>query len=344
MGILDMKSNKRFLAIFDELEASIRLIKLGLGELQNIDDNNNFYFLPFQLLSQGFERLMKVYLCIGHIELKNDNCSLKYIKDAGHDLNKLLQLILKEYFDTHNKPVIIDDKAFLENNEDFAELLNILSDFGRVARYHNIDIITNENYSGISPKARWIAFENRLISNTSECYDKLLSNDGRAEVYGMISRHITIIFEKYLSALGRQFLFNTLGSYGKQLSAQVMDFAMLYPNDFGKVDYRKHTTRYIQRRRKAHKRGVLDFWRRHFNRHYKHKKIYKRDYEEWPFVSDSVVIECRHNNWCIVSIDGYDYALNGISKAKYKLETPHEAGTAEIGKSISKFIDLAHKL
>lgn len=55
----------------EELRTSIRLIELGFGELQNLDMVNDFYFLPFQLLSSGFERLMKCHICLGHHEAHN---------------------------------------------------------------------------------------------------------------------------------------------------------------------------------------------------------------------------------------------------------------------------------
>jgi hypothetical protein len=55
-------------ALLEEFQPSNKLIRLGFGELQNISLNNDFYFLPFQLLSQGFERFMKAYICLGYLE------------------------------------------------------------------------------------------------------------------------------------------------------------------------------------------------------------------------------------------------------------------------------------
>jgi len=51
-------------SIDDELRTSIKLIELGFGEFQNLDMTNDFYHLPFQLLSSGFERLMKCHICL----------------------------------------------------------------------------------------------------------------------------------------------------------------------------------------------------------------------------------------------------------------------------------------
>jgi hypothetical protein len=45
-----------------------------------------------------------------------------------------------------------------------------------------------------------------------------------------------------------------------------------------------------------------------------------------------------------VTIDNYDYALNGAAKGRYKIEDVHEAGMAILGKSVGPFIDMALKL
>lgn len=65
---------------------------------------------------------------------------------------------------------------------------------------------------------------------------------------------------------------------------------------------------------------------------------------DWPFYHDQVIIECRAKHWCVVTIDNKDYALNGNAKGRYKLEFPHEAGMAILGKSLNPFIEMALKL
>ena len=85
--------NKKVLkdiSLDDELQTAIRLIELGFGEYQNLDSVNDFYYLPFQLLSSGFERLMKCHICLGHYENNNMYPNGKYLKECGgkngHDL------------------------------------------------------------------------------------------------------------------------------------------------------------------------------------------------------------------------------------------------------------------
>ena len=45
---------QKFIALNEEFETANKLVRLGFGELQSINLDNDFYFLPFQLLSQGF--------------------------------------------------------------------------------------------------------------------------------------------------------------------------------------------------------------------------------------------------------------------------------------------------
>ena len=90
---------------------------------------------------------------------------------------------------------------------------------------------------------------------------------------------------------------------------------------------------------------MIDFLNRKFNPNYKSRKITKTEfYGDWPFYFNEVTLECRMNHWCVVSIDGYDYALNGAASGRYKIEDPHEAGVAILGKSVSEFRDMTFEL
>ncbi|MDQ1769298.1 hypothetical protein GQR60_00515 [Labilibaculum sp. A4] len=60
---------------------------------------------------------------------------------------------------------------------------------------------------------------------------------------------------------------------------------------------------------------MLDEVQRKVNPEYKSKKILKSEYKgDWPFYAEEVIIECRRSHWCIVIIDGFDYASNGLAK------------------------------
>ncbi len=343
MGEID---TQKYIALLEEFETANKLIRLGLGELQNINLDNDFYFLPFQLLSQGFERFMKAYICVGHLEKHGILPDFQYLKKIGHDLEKLLMDIKDNYYNSYLPEQFKKDKEFLSENADLKELLFILSEFGKIARYYNFDFITDNSKIGINPKEFWQKFEEKIMPIDEKMVEKLMNHDIDREIYQEITNYIIIVFEKFIASLSRQIVFNTLGQTGKQLTtSSFFDYGLLYEGDFGKTDYRKITTKFKESPKSIHKRTIGDEFNRKYNSDFKSKKITKNEYAgDWPFYVDEVIIECRQKHWCIVTIDGYDYALNGAAKGRYKLESPHDAGMAILGKSIGDFITMALEL
>lgn len=334
-------TQKKF-ALLNEVDTSIRLIKLGFGELQNINKSNDFYFLPFQLLSQGFERLLKTMICIAYNEKNKTYPEFKYLKNLGHDLINLTDDFTKNYYVKH-RPILEQDLEFITNSKELRRLLFIISEFGKMARYYNFDIITGGNTTGINPIDLWKQYEGDIIFKDLKLAGKIENMELSDEIYGDISRNIIILFEKYVSSLCRQFTLGALGPHGAQLSSFVSEFITL--KEYGEKDYRKYTLRFQQQPRKSHKRNFIDFLQRHFKSSYKHRIVNREDYTgEWPFYVDKVIVECRDQHWCVITIDGYDYALNGSAKSRFKLENPHDAGQAILGKGFSDFINLALQL
>lgn len=206
----------KYFALLEEFETSNKLIKLGFAELQNINLNNDFYFLPFQLLSQGFERFMKAYICIGHFHKHQEFPKYSYIKNFKHDLEKLLLDIIENYYFDFKRPQFELDSEFIRTDSDLKKLLYILSEFGKLSRYYNFDLITGNAKIGINAKRNWEEFENKIIDSSD--YEKLMDINLCHDVYEKISNYILIVFEKFVSALSRQFIFKCLdlGYYNPQ--------------------------------------------------------------------------------------------------------------------------------
>ena len=98
-----MNNTVKHLLLLEEIETSYNLMNLGLGEIQNIGMRNDFRFLPFQLLSQGFGPFMKTYICLGHLHLHKKYPNPQYLLKLGHDLELLLNDILQHYFFEHDR-------------------------------------------------------------------------------------------------------------------------------------------------------------------------------------------------------------------------------------------------
>lgn len=334
------------LHLYDELLTSFKLIEIGFGEFQNMDVKNDFYHLPFQLLSSGFERLMKCHICFGVYEKIGKYPEFLELKKCGggngHDLGELKKNILSSYFKTNGIPVLKEDHDFLTNNTELDRLIYLLSEFGKFARYHNLDVVTANKKPSINVKSLWEEYESGILTSDQNLMKKFENIELHEEVINTIQRRIIILLEKFVRSISRQFTMGKLGAIALQYSSVYHPFIMLRDEELGTKNYREKTTRYKTNPRKPHKRNIKDAIDRKFNDNYAHQHIRKEEFEgDWPFYHEEVIIECRDDHWCIVTIEGMDYALNGAAQARYKLEAVQDAGMAILGKSISPFIDMA---
>src|SRR5699024_8457275 len=141
----------------------------------------------------------------------------KFIINLGHDLEKILQEILDNYYFEFDRPQFDIDNEFLNTNSDLKELLYILSEFGKLARYYNFDLITDNANIGVNTKKLWEDFENKILDPND--YEKLMDFDLIHEVHQKVSTYIIIVFEKFVAAISRQFIFECLGKQGLRLTA-----------------------------------------------------------------------------------------------------------------------------
>ncbi|TDQ79076.1 hypothetical protein [Sphingobacterium yanglingense] len=335
-------------SLLEEFKTADKLIRLGFGELQNIDGTNDFYFLPFQLLSQGFERTMKAYICAVYYHRHEEYPNYEYIKSLGHDLSKLLNEIIEHYYKRSDRYQFLLDQKLLDDDKEFRELLSIISEFGKFARYHHFDIITGHKNPSINTVKSWTDFESRLIERLEIPAEKIFDPDPKSlnEVYAEIARYIIVKFESFVSALGRQIIFDTAGAYGKQVSSTgLYNFGLLYQDKFGLTDYRTNTASYNEKLKPAVPFTIKNEIDRFLNPNVKYKTIKKEEYQgTWPFYADKVTLQCERKTWCTIIIEGRQYALNGSAKGRYKLENPHDAGLAILGISLGDFITIAREL
>lgn len=335
----------REISLSEELRGSVRLIELGLGEIQNIGGANDFYHLPMQLLASGIERMMKCYICFGYLEKNGELPDFRYLRSrggrTGHGLIELKQEILSNYF-SQRVPALQDDYEFLSTSNDLEKLIDILSEFGKFARYHNLDVVTDAERPSRNVESEWQQFETDIALREPGLVDKLVEVETHREACDFIHRQIVILLERFVRALSRQFTIGELGQKALQHSSMVSEFLHLKDESLGSRDYRKDTTRFKAKERKPHKRNWFDRRKRKKNPNYLHKTISKSEYEgDWPFYHDEVIIECRDTHWCVVTIDNIDYALNGSAQSRFKLEHVHDAGMAILGKSVGPFIAMA---
>lgn len=335
-----MNDSMKTMCISDELELAKNLIIYGFGELQEIRMDNDFYHLPQLLLASGLERLMKCYFCLVHEARNGQYPDTKFLKRIGHDLKKLKQTLVADYYSVNNRPFLVQDLEYLKNDPLLDKIIHILSEFGQKARYYNLDIITGSQQPPIDPKSEWEELE-KQIEDPAPYISEDSMNALYQDYYPWVNAKIIAKLERLCRAITMQF---TLGGHGgklQQFYGILSSFITMKDEDFGKNDYRR-SVKYLQRSKdKWSKRNKEDVLSSGWPSAVLTKKEFSGD---WPFRFDEVIIECREKLFCIINIAEYDFALNGAAKDRFGYPYPHDAGIAILGKSIGPFIDMALSL
>ena len=253
--------------------------------------------------------------------------------------------ILEQYFNPFEIPALIDDQNFLANDKNLEKVIYLLSEFGKYARYHNLDVVTESTKPSIDVVNEWKDFEIKILKANPDMFARIGDIASSKEIVNFVNSEIVFLLEKFTRAITRQFTLGKLGKKADQLSHILFSWIILKDSDLGKKDYRKNSVEFKNKNLSVHIRTLKDEEERKNNNEYKSKKISKDDFkDEWPFYAETVIIECREKHWCVVTIDNKDYALNGAASGRYKLEHVHDAGMAILGKSVYPVLKLALSL
>ena len=330
----------KYLAILDELTTSIELIRAGFGELQEINEINTVYHVPHQLLASGFERLMKCYILLVHAGKHGSYTNTEFVTRDRHCLDRLLCRICKKYFGGKGRETIHVDYTFLTTDLTLCSVINILTLFGKNGRYYNLDVVTGAKAKPVDPDLAWRELEWEVLDPKPFLGPKTL----RPEYFQSLHSRMIAIMERFVRAIAKQW---TLGEHDDEkgeiaLTSSIFScFRNLRDNELGETDYRR-AARTI---RTCHDNWIKRSETEAIDSEFPTVSIEKDEFRgEWPFRSEQVVVELRHDMFCVVNIDGYDFALNGAARSRFNLPDPHDAGVAVIGISVGPFIDMARDL
>jgi hypothetical protein len=234
------------LALIRETETAVFLIHEGLLSLNRIDGANDFYHGPLGLLSQGFERLMKVVVCLGELE---DSGVLPTVQDIrrvyGHDLRKLkdaVVLLAQPHDDFIARPAVRADIDFMQKDSLLGDLIDTMAEFGDAGRYYNLDLLLEGR--GASPKVRrdpddlFRAIERGVLHGHPEWVEKVGEPAELQSFYRTLSAELTRVLQRFTRALCRFFTLGPLGSPGKRLTGTVKAFLFLQDDDLSDVPSR----------------------------------------------------------------------------------------------------------
>jgi len=331
---------QRVMALIQELETARDLIKAGFGELQEIHLGNDFYHLPQQLLASGLERLLKCYFCLVHEARNGVFPDRNFLMAIRHSLENAKQMLIDDYFDPNGRALLIADLDFLKNDALLDGIINVLSEFGKQARYYNLEIVAGSANPPIDPSSEWERLE-REIEDPSPYLTSGSMDALYRDYYPRVNAKIVGMLERFVRTVCMQF---TLGGHGgrlQQLSPTVFDFIMLRNSEFGMTDYRRSVARNQQTKanwsKRSKEKALKSKWPTAL-------AVASNYGDRWPFRVDEVVVECRDDMFCIVNVKGYDFALNGSAKTRFGYPDPHDSGVAILGRSVGPFIELAFSL
>jgi len=231
----------RKICLLNEVDASIKLLKKGMSDLQNISAKNDFYHAPILMLSSGYERLIKCLLCLA---LMDDNMNFieqpfETTERKGHNLDYLLDRLLlicgqKNY--NSKFPAAEKDIEFLNRDKYLRKIISLLSDFAQGGRYYNLDMVLSGTSRYDDPIEGWGRIESTILQERKDLLQRMKNND-LDDVYKEINRELIIVLEKFARALARLFTLADFGSFAKQVSPLVYDYLTIMDKELGTKRY-----------------------------------------------------------------------------------------------------------
>ena len=234
-------STEQILAIDQELLDSIRLIRSGFGQLQQLDGANDFYHMPLLTLSSGFERYLKVTLCFRHVEVYGYFPNIQSFPTGrkGHDLEFLLERVLSDCFLPDyltSIPVAKIDYMYLKS-EQLRSFIGVLGRFGQAARYYNLDVVLGRTPNTKPPEREWESLESGIFTSRPELLKDLAQNPGSNKVFTEISTEVVSRLEHLARAVARLYTIGKIGELAKRYTSYIRGFLFLDDEDLGKNVY-----------------------------------------------------------------------------------------------------------
>jgi len=231
MKVIAFEEKVKIAYLNNILDISLKLIHLGIKELENVKSiNNENYYFVFLYLSIGFELLMKIMLSFKRFEDENSFLTEKELIKMGHDLDKMRKNIIKNYDENpeiylKKYQKIENDKIFISENIILIKLTKLLSRFAMGDRYFELNYAMRDQLyekdngfkKEIHPSKDTIAIMNELVHNYvrkdhPSSADEI-NFDGTNNLWVEANRkYIIPPLKKFIGILSRQFIFGILGA------------------------------------------------------------------------------------------------------------------------------------
>jgi len=228
------------IALAEEVRCAIYFIEFGLIALNRLENVEHLHIL---LLSNGFERLLKVIFCLDYLE-QNSRLPNEDIFPKTHDIEKLLKKVFdraKQWNYAEKCETTRADMDFLEKDCDLKKLVKILTDYGKANRYYNFDVIICKNHIGSDPTLLFESYRTEISKRMPNTKNKVTvgtPEEGLDDDLIYANRQITKSLQRFARALFRMFIWGKVGQYGDKLRQIVGDFLVLQDAKLEQVEYR----------------------------------------------------------------------------------------------------------
>lgn len=234
-------SIEQIVAIDEELLTSVRLIHAGFGQLQALEGANNFYHLPLLTLASGFERLMKVVICLRRLESHGEFPGRNVFPRGrrGHSLEALLTQVRKECFLSDyvaDIPVAQSDLEYLVSDE-LLKFVGVLSQFGQAARYHYLNVVLGEGSLHGSPEDTWQELESQIVTSHKGWLDEIVAYPAANDIGKRVIQDVIVRLERFARALSRLFTIGRIGDEARRYLCHIRTFVHLDDSSLGTTRY-----------------------------------------------------------------------------------------------------------
>jgi hypothetical protein len=233
----------RHLALIEEVRCAIYLIQEGLLSLNRLDGANDFAHLPIFLFSNGFERLLKMVICLDYLERAGKFPDTPDFRREikTHNITKLLSSIIeisKNWGYTERCLAAKQDMNFLETDQDLQALVKLLSEYGEASRYYNINLIIGEKNKREDPIRIFESYCTDVFTRQPDWQQKITCPNPGEKIDANIryvNKQIIVLLQKFARALCRMFTIGKLGQTGKQLSGIIGVFLFIKDEELGRI-------------------------------------------------------------------------------------------------------------
>lgn len=312
---------EKVLAITQEVEASFKFVELGLlnlREQKTLVSNNH---VTIQLLSSGFERIIKILLLLkekhltGHYPKLFSGKSFFNKYRGGHGINVMLEELL-EYSDDveelSSNQLVREDVLFLKKDIKFKQLVHILTEFSIIQRYFYIDtIVMEKENSAINP---FELFKDFLYSFLDGVDQETLTYE-QADTLAI--KNTIICIERGLRGISRFFIFG-FADLGRQYYADFSNFILLKDENLGSMKYAERKVVPSDSYYPISWPSLKYFRLISFS---KKKLLSSSNYKCWPFNVDSIYVFSTGEHFYLAEIGREIFALTGATSTYFKIPT-----------------------